>query len=206
VLTGAHREAWTQQGTDLALFNTALLFRANDAGRVLGVADKHLLAPITEAHFQAGTSTNVLALDGVQAGILICWESMYPRLSLDLAESSNILVVLTNDVGFGDSSVTTTHARQGQSRAIETGRPLVRAAQAGISLFVAPDGAIQGELGLFEVGVLTAEVQPMQGWTWFTRWGRWLIEPGVWVACALLAVLRLIRGWGLPPPMTGPRP
>ena len=194
VVTGAYREVW--EGNHLQLYNTALLLAGHDGHTVLGAADKRILAPVVESPFSRGTGDGVLTLGELPLGVLICYESMYPRAARALAEGAQVITVLTNDAGFVRAPITLTHARQGWSRAIETGRPLIRLAQAGISLVVDHRGRTLGELALFQQGLLRAEIQPMTGWTWFTLAGYW-IGPAAGGSLLLIIVMRDRRRWSL---------
>jgi apolipoprotein N-acyltransferase len=174
VMSGAYREQFLIDEGRLDLYNSVLLFDSTDPYRVLAAVDKGLLAPISEGHFTPGEAEPILSIGGINLGVSICWESMYPRLARSQASDAGVLGILTNDAGFGWAPVSVTHARQGWSRAVENGRPLVRAAQSGISFVVDQTGEMTAELGLFESGVLTGTVQPFRGWTWFTRFGHWV--------------------------------
>ena len=186
VVTGAYREVW--QGSELSVFNTALLLAGDDGRRVLETVDKKILAPVVESPFSRGTDDGILVVGDLPVGVLICYESMYPRAARDLAERAQVITVLTNDAGFVRAPITRTHARQGWSRAIEVGRPLVRLAQAGISLITDHRGNVLERLDLLDQGTLRCEVQPMTGWTWFTLLGYW-VGPIAGVALFLFVVV-----------------
>ena len=69
-------------------------------------------------------------------------------------------------------------------RALETGRPLIRATNNGISALIDARGGITVRGGQFTQEVIRGAVQPTTGLTPFARWGSW---------CALLlAVLPLL--------------
>lgn len=188
VITGAYREVW--EGEELTLYNAALLLAADDAHTVLASADKRLLAPIVESPFTAGTGSGVLETGHARFGVLICYESMYPRLARSQSHEAEALLVLTNDAGFERAPVSVTHARQGWSRAVENGRPLVRVAQGGVSLALDHRGETLARLDLFERGILEATIQPMRGATWYNRGG--VLLP--WLCAALLLVRLLYSG------------
>jgi apolipoprotein N-acyltransferase len=61
---------------------------------------------------------------------------------------------------------------------------VVRAANTGVSAFVAPSGQVIRRLGLFERGVITDRVPLRTGQTLFTRLGDWM----AYVSLALAAV------------------
>ncbi|MCA9563309.1 MAG: hypothetical protein KC561_07460, partial [Myxococcales bacterium] len=132
-----------------------------------------VLVPITEARFTAGTDS--IIAQPVPIGALICYESMYPRLARARARESQLLVVVTNDAGFRFAPVSLTHSQQGQARAVEVGRPLLRAAQGGESLIVDHTGQVTASLPLHEVGILRGEVTPVFGWTWYSLVGYWIV-------------------------------
>ncbi len=185
VVAGAKREDYVVTEVDeyLATYNSALLLPGGDAVRVLDFVDKYMIVPIAEAHLSRGRTDPFLDTGALRIGVLICYESMYPRMGRRAAEGG-LLVVLTNDAGFYYAPVARTHAIQAITRARETGRPLARAAQSGISYVIDESGAVVAHAGLFEDRVLTGTVQPTQGWTWFRLAGYWL---GPLLAAASLA-------------------
>jgi len=70
-------------------------------------------------------------------------------------------------------------------RAAETGIPLVRAANTGISAIYDGEGREQGRLPLFTRGILTAEISvPGPSATLSTRWGEWVVA-----LCAIWAII-----------------
>jgi len=186
LLTGAYRETWV--GDDLRLYNSALLLDASDSRHLIAVVDKRLLAPVVESPFTPGTGDGLVEARAMTIGVLICFESIYPRMGRQVAESASVVAILTNDAGFVRAPVSLTHARQGWSRAIELGRPIVRSAQAGISFIVDHRGQIQAQLDFFEQGVLRGTVQPTTGWTWFTLFG-FMLAPVAGLLLCLFIVL-----------------
>jgi apolipoprotein N-acyltransferase len=72
-------------------------------------------------------------------------------------------------------------------RAVETRRWLVRSANTGVSFAVDPAGRMVGRVGLFQEGILYADVVPRQGLSFYVRHG----DMPVLVACLVLVVLAL---------------
>ncbi|WP_442579668.1 apolipoprotein N-acyltransferase [Mesorhizobium sp. ASY16-5R] len=100
-------------------------------------------------NFAAGTLRKAIALPG---GLLstpfICYEIIFPDLvAIDVA-SSDIIVNVTNDAWFGNTPGPYQHFRQAQVRAVETGLPVVRAANTGISGAVDPNGRVIDALAI----------------------------------------------------------
>ena len=58
---------------------------------------------------------------------------------------------------------------------METGRPMLRATNTGMTAVITPDGRVSAALPAFRRGVLTANVQGYQGMTPYARYGNWLV-------------------------------
>jgi apolipoprotein N-acyltransferase len=56
-------------------------------------------------------------------------------------------------------------------RSLETGRPMLRATNDGVTALIAHDGTLLGQLPQFEPGVLTGTVEPRTGLTPYARTG-----------------------------------
>jgi apolipoprotein N-acyltransferase len=79
----------------------------------------------------------------------------------------------TNNAWYGDSFAPHQHLQISQNRALEMGRPIIRATTNGISAFIEPNGIIHSQTNQFEEAVLTSQIQPRQGDTPYVTWGRW---------------------------------
>jgi apolipoprotein N-acyltransferase len=82
---------------------------------------------------------------------------------------------VTNDAWFGHSWARHQHFQIGRMRAIEAQRPLLRAANDGISALVGARGEVLGEAEQFKPTVLRGTVQPRVGLPPYARIGNWLI-------------------------------
>ncbi|HKY39879.1 MAG TPA: nitrilase-related carbon-nitrogen hydrolase [Polyangiaceae bacterium] len=125
--------------------NAAGAFTAD--GRFVGVHEKVDLAPFGEPDLAAGKEYRPLQLSpGVALGVLICQESYLQRGSLRLARAgATLLATTTSDVTFGSSTTVIEHLAMAQLRAIEAGRSMIWASNAG------PSGVIDRR-GRFEAG------------------------------------------------------
>jgi apolipoprotein N-acyltransferase len=101
----------------------------------------------------------------------ICYEDAYASEQLALARRSTLLVNVTNDAWFGDSTAPHQHLDISRMRSLETGRPMLRATNDGVTALIAHDGALQGTLPQFQPGVLTGTVEPRTGLTPYVRLG-----------------------------------
>lgn len=186
VLIGAPR--YTGRPGSYTFYNCAfLLTRAG----IAGVYDKRHLLPFGEyfplgaldvlklryaapRQYSPGTSDIVLDSAAGRLGPLICYESIYPVLARRLvAQGAGLLVNISNDAWFGRTNAHYQHFSMAVFRAVELRRPLVRAANTGISAFVRPDGSIAAQLAPFTEGVLIARLAPGQTQTLYSRWGDW---------------------------------
>ena len=110
------------------------------------------LAPLVEAvgDFTPGKIERPLEVENVKAGVLICFESVFPDLSRQWVEAgANILVNLTNDAWYGKSSAPIQSLAMTVFRAVETRRSVVRSANTGISAFITPLGEITNKSEIF---------------------------------------------------------
>jgi apolipoprotein N-acyltransferase len=80
-------------------------------------------------------------------------------------------VNVTNDAWFGDSSAPHQHLDISRMRSLETGRPMLRATNDGVTALIAHDGSLLGTLPQFEPGVLAGRVVPRVGLTPYVRFG-----------------------------------
>ncbi len=151
-------------------------------GRLSGSYDKVHLVPFGEyvplrnllpfvrrlvpaaGDFAPGDKIEPLPLSTAPAGILICFEVIFPELARKQTKAGAALLInLTNDAWFGATSAPHQHLSMAVFRAIENRRPLIRAANTGISAFISTTGEIISRGSLFEEEVLVEKVQPVEG-------------------------------------------
>lgn len=147
VLAGGTRTAADQT------FNSAALYSAN----AVSFYDKVHLVPFGEfipgdkmfpalqklAPVGSCTPGELKALDfeGVRLGAAICFEDTDSAQMRRLAKmGAQALVFITNDSWFSRSDEAEQHAWQAVARAIETGLPVVRVGNSGVTGTVSPDG------------------------------------------------------------------
>ncbi|MEP9397998.1 apolipoprotein N-acyltransferase [Mesorhizobium sp. KR2-14] len=177
LIAGAMREEGASTGSDARYYNSVVAIDA--AGEIVDAVDKLHLVPFGEyipfadlfasfglsqfvagpMNLEPGNERHPIALaGGAKALPFICYEIIFPALvAVDLA-STDIIVNVTNDAWFGDTPGPYQHFRQAQIRAVETGLPLIRAANTGISGVVDPRGRIVDALSMNARGVLDAVV------------------------------------------------
>ncbi len=123
--------------------------------------------------FSPGTANAPpLAFKGNQAGILICFEIIFPELASAVVKNgADLLVTMTNDAWFGHTSAPLQHFSMAVFRAVENRRSVARAANTGISGFIDPGGHIAGATSLFETTTLTRQVACLTSISFYTRHG-----------------------------------
>jgi apolipoprotein N-acyltransferase len=127
------------------------------------------------------------------AGILICYESIFPQLSREYRRGgAEILVNITNDAWFGRSIAPYQHEAHLALRAIENRVGIVRAANTGISTYVDPLGRFLDETTLEVSASRTYQVQTTSVTTLFVRLGDW-IGTGSLLATVTLVVAARVR-------------
>ncbi|TAK78869.1 MAG: hypothetical protein EPO11_00830 [Gammaproteobacteria bacterium] len=118
----------------------------------------------------------------------ICYEVAYPELLYSADRTINLLLTITNDAWFGDSSAQAQHLQMAEMRALELKRPLLFASNDGITAIIGPDGNIVSAAPPHETFVLTGSIQPMIG---LTPWMRNGTDPILFIA--LVSLITAIR-------------
>jgi apolipoprotein N-acyltransferase len=178
LIAGAVRSEGGQGASDEARYYNSVV-AINDAGEIADAVDKVHLVPFGEylpfsdllgrvgldklvagpMTFVAGNERHAISLPGgILATPFICYEIIFPDLvDIDVA-STDLIVNVTNDAWFGDTPGPYQHFRQAQVRAVETGLPLARAANTGISGVVDQRGRVIDALAMNTKGVVDVTV------------------------------------------------
>jgi len=161
-----------ERGASDPLYYNAVV-AIDDVGQITDAVDKVHLVPFGEyipfaglinrlglkqiiagpMNFAAGADRHALKIPGGTSAVpFICYEIIFPDLVADAVMSSNLIINVTNDAWFGNTPGPYQHLRQAQIRAVETGLPVVRAANTGISAVIDPRGRIVDALAIGERG------------------------------------------------------
>ncbi len=193
------------------LLNSAFLIDSD--GRTLGRADKVHLVPFGEyvpmarllpfvnkmvegiGDFSPGESITPLSAKFGKLGMLVCFEGIFPEISRIYVDKGAVLLVnITNDAWFGDSSAPYQHLSMTVFRAVENRVPLVRAANTGITAIIDNRGHVRGMTGLFREALLTGEVRVGGEKSFYTQHGDLFAWVCLLIAVVLLAVV-LVKEW-----------
>ncbi len=138
---------------------------------------------------EPGSRTVVFPGPPAPFGIVICYEGIFPDLVRDFVRGgARFMVNMTNDAWFGRTDGPDQHLSMYPFRAVEHRMSVVRAANTGVSAFIAPTGQIVRHLKLFERGTLTDRVPLRVGRTMYTRLGDWLGYLSLAVTAAVLGM------------------
>jgi apolipoprotein N-acyltransferase len=178
------------------LFNSALI--SDQTGTVVGRYDKQFLLAFGEylpfgetfpelyeisrnsGRFSPGKTLKPLPLGEHEIATFICYEDIDAAFVNSIVRSGNpdLLVNITNDAWFGNTTEPWIHLALAKFRAIEQRRYLVRSTNSGISAFVDPVGRVVAHTRPFEMEGLAHEIAWLHAKTPFELWGNvpwWLV-------------------------------
>lgn len=212
---GAVRLVVDREGGIEEAYNSAYFLPAGEPVTAAAQQDKMRLVPFGEyipyvgelpgvralvgiADFNEGKVVRVFSTRGHGLAAMICFESSFSAQARRLTRAeAHLLAVITNDAWYGRSAGAAQHHHLARLRAVETRRPVARAANSGISSLIDPAGRLTATLPLGERGVILGTARPQTTLTFYVRWGnRWLVG----LACGLIVglggatVLRRGRG------------
>lgn len=188
-----------------SLYNSASFFRPD--GSYAGRYDKMHLVPFGEyvpykplfffvgdllddLLFIPGTHRSVFSVDHEKYGVFICYESIFgDELRNFPLKGAQVLVNISDDGWYGDTSAPWEHLDMVRMRAIENDRWLLRATNTGVTAAIDPRGRIIAALPRH----IRASIQVPFGFrtdlTLYSRFGDWF----AWL-CAALTALALAIG------------
>jgi len=150
---------------------------------------------------RGGPGTSSLKVNGHQVGASICYEDAFAEEVIQALPAAAYLINVSNDAWFGRSLAPYQHLEIARMRALEAGRPLVRATNTGVSAVLDHRGAVLDSIPLLQRAAMTAEIQPRAGATPFVLVGNWL-AIGLALSMAVAGAL-LVRRAGRRQPQSG---
>ena len=210
LIAGALRAERADPSRQPVFFNSLLVF--GTGGRLLTLYDKIQLVPFGEflplrsilervglrkltyflGEFRAGASPRpLLTVPGLPPVLpLICYEAIFPGTLVQQPERPGIMVNVTNDGWFGNTTGPRQHLHQARVRAVEEGIPLIRVANNGVSAAFDAYGRSLGRMDLDVHGVVDVALPTALPPPPYARFGDsifftiWLLGVGIlgWVA------------------------
>jgi len=145
-----------------------------------------------------GKEQTLFDVKGARLGILICYESIFPDLTRrEVNDGADVLVNITNDAWYGESSAPYQVLAMAAMRSVETKVPMVRVANTGISALIEPSGRIKNRTPLFKRGTEILDVSWRPVRTFYTMVGDLFAE-----ICFALTLIGLLMAWQWPRPAT----
>jgi apolipoprotein N-acyltransferase len=191
LIMGALRAETNPHTGEDEYFNSVLAMDRATAG--VEWHDKHHLVPFVEffpvpqfvrswlrlmtlpySDFNRGAAQQApLHAAGQRVAAGVCYEDAYGATLLPVMDTATMLANVTNDSWFGHSTARYQHLQISRLRAMETGRPMVRAANDGVSAAIDSQGRLVATAREYEANVMRAKIQPRIGLTPYARIGNW---------------------------------
>ena len=150
--------------------------------------------------FTSGGARQVpLQVGDQRIAINICYEDLFGEEIIGQLPVATLLLNLSNVGWFGDSLAPHQHLQASRMRALEAGRPMLRATNTGATAVIDARGNVTQALPMFREGALAATVQGRSGTTPYVLTGNW----GIISLCAgtlLWAAWRMRRRVPAPAP------
>ncbi|MDQ7990255.1 MAG: apolipoprotein N-acyltransferase [Candidatus Dactylopiibacterium sp.] len=136
-----------------------------------------------------GTDQPLMALAGQRVAMNICYEDVFGEELRRVLPEATLMVNVSNLAWYGNSHAQPQHLQISRMRALESGRPQLRATNTGMTAVVQPDGRVSEVLAPFTRGAIETRVRGYQGVTPYVWWGDWPLR-GVLFAVLSAALWR----------------
>ncbi len=183
------------------LSNSALIM--DPQGHAIGRYDKVHLVPFGEyvpfhdllgfvskltrevGNFSRGTERKVFDLNGTRAGVLICYESVFPNEVREFtANGAQVLINISDDLWYGETGAPFQHLQMARMRAVENHRWLLLATNNGTTASIDPFGRIVKQAERNVRTALVVPFAPLNESTFYSRNG----DVFAWV-CVIISFL-----------------
>lgn len=140
--------------------------------------------------FVPGNRRVIFDANGRRYGAFICYESIFgDEVRHFAANGAQVLINLSDDGWYGDSSAPWEHLDMARMRAIENDRWLLRSTNTGLTAAIDPYGRVVQQMPRHVRGALQARFNYISDETFYTRYGDWI----AWI-CAIFSALILAMG------------
>lgn len=117
------------------------------------------LIDLISRDYGIGTRNNVFDINGILAGIAICFDIADDQLVHEMIDDhAEIILAQTNNADFGKTDESVQQLAIARLRAIEAGRTVVNISTVGASAIIAPDGSTIDELETWVPGSMVQTV------------------------------------------------
>lgn len=153
------------------------------------------MMPAFVGNFKAGTEFDLLPVGDARAGLMICFESHFGSLAREYTRrGGDILIEMTNDGYLGNTPVLRQHLANSVFRAVETGRPLARVTNVGITAMIDSRGRVLNPADVYREATAVWNVSVAdRRETLYVKWGEWF----AWLS-ALASVVAVGVAFAMP--------
>ena len=189
------------------LLNSALVMDPH--GNTVGRYDKIHLVPYGEyvpmqslfsfaskltrevGDFGRGTERKVFDLNGTHAGIVICYESVFPDEVREFAANgAQVLINISDDLWYGETSAPAQHLQMSRMRAVENHRWVLLATNSGTTAAIDPFGRVVNQAPRNVRTTLMAPYAAQNESTFYSRNG----DVFAWL-CVVISLLAVFVRW-----------
>ena len=200
LIIGGLASDYSQQAQEYLDYNAAMVIGAD--GIRIGRYEKIHLVPfgeyvpfaqyLTFAHkltgrvskFTPGEYRKVFRLNGHRYGVFICYEAVFADEVRHFAQlGAEVLVNISDDGWYGDTSAPWQHLNMARMRAIENRRWLLRDTNNGVTAVIDPYGRVRQSIPRHQIDALPAQYGFRDDVTFYTEHG----DVFAW-ACAILGL------------------
>jgi apolipoprotein N-acyltransferase len=160
----------------------------------------HALAPslvdMVTRDYQIGTTDTVMNVDGVTAGISICFDITDDQAVQSMvSDGAQVILAQTNNADFGQTDENVQQLAIARLRAIETGRSVVNISTVGHSAIIGPDGKTIDAIAPYQPGAMVDDVPLSTTTTPATLFSKGieLLVSGLGVAGLVMALVAAAR-------------
>jgi apolipoprotein N-acyltransferase len=121
---------------------------------------------------------------------LICYEIIFPGLVRKFfSNGGDFIVNITNDAWFGRTTGPYQHFSMAVFRAVENRKPVLRAANTGISGFIDSNGKIISKTNLFQQAILTGNIKTDSTRSFYSKYGD--LFSYIWIVFSIVLFANL---------------
>ena len=146
--------------------------------------------------FESGKEINSIYTKVGNARIAICYEIIFPEEINPNNEKLDLIINITNDAWFGNSSGPFQHFNSSRFRAIEQGIPVFRSANTGISAIIDPYGRIIDKIGLDKKGSIFSPLPKKTMETYYSKVGDFLFFGVLILTLLIMIFLKKKKKYG----------
>ena len=133
------------------------------------------------------------AIAGYRFRTAICFEIMFGDELRQAGEPYDFLVHVSDLSWFEDTPVADHMLHMARMRALETGKPVLRATNMGVSTAIDPQGRVYAQVNRGEEGFIDARVTPQMGVTLYMKYGVTPLLAFMLISLLLIISTRFLR-------------